>query len=53
MKKILRIEINQDNENEFCIDILHNNYNIINKTIYNTKAAKKIIEIIEKEIKEI
>lgn len=45
---LLRIEIKQDSEG-FFIYILDNNYNIIKKTIYNEKLAKKIIEEIKKE----
>ena len=48
---ILTLEVKKY-KNEFYIDILENGYNIINKTMYNAEVAKKIIEIIEKEVKE-
>lgn len=45
---ILRLEIKQTG-NEIFIDILDNFYNIIKKTIYNKKTAKKIFDIIENQ----
>lgn len=44
----MKIEIIIDEERQ-AIDILYSGYNIISETIYNDKAVKKIIKILENE----
>ena len=39
------------NEDEKCIDLLYNNYNIIKTTIYNEELTQQILKMIEEELK--
>ena len=49
-KRILRLEINESEDNGLFIDVLENDYNFIKSTIYNEELAKMIINEINKNL---
>ncbi len=49
-KRILRLEINEDEDNGLFIDVLENDYNFIKDTIYNEDLAKLIIDKINENL---
>jgi len=49
-KRILRLEINESEDNGLFIDVLENDYNFIKDTIYNEELAKEILSKINENL---
>lgn len=46
MKNLLTINIINADDGEKAIEILYNDYNIIQETIYNNELANKILDLV-------